>query len=163
MTKCDPEVSALLQQALDFITATNASSQFWLVPGSELNKTVTALRARLAEPVACHKRRNDECACVRKAVLCDGIGPEPEPVAVGYWDGKFSDSGAAILYEVPQKSAFGFKYRNAPLYTAPPTRRPLTDSEADALAHEMVKGGKSAQWLVRAIERAHNITGGNDD
>ena len=42
-----------------------------------------------------------------------------------------------------------------------PTRSPLTDSEADALAHEMVKGDKSVQWLVRAIER--KITGSNDD
>ena len=41
--------------------------------------------------------------------------------------------------------------------------RPLTDEEADALAYEIVKGGKSVQWLVRAIERAHGITGGNDD
>ena len=46
---------AVVEQALDFIVATNKSSQFWLVPESNLNKTVTAFRAALAqqaEPVA---------------------------------------------------------------------------------------------------------------
>jgi len=38
------------QQALEFIKATNASSSFWLVPESNLNKTVKALRAALAQP-----------------------------------------------------------------------------------------------------------------
>ena len=38
------------QQALEFIKATNASSSFWLVPESNLNKTVKALRAALEHP-----------------------------------------------------------------------------------------------------------------
>jgi len=38
------------QQALEFIKATNASSSFWLVPESNLNKTVKALRAALEQP-----------------------------------------------------------------------------------------------------------------
>lgn len=38
------------QQALEFIVASNKGSPFWLVPASNLNKTVTALRAALAEP-----------------------------------------------------------------------------------------------------------------
>jgi hypothetical protein len=46
-----------MKQALDYIKATNKSSSFWLVPASELNKTVTALRlaieqAEKQEPVA---------------------------------------------------------------------------------------------------------------
>jgi hypothetical protein len=49
--------------------------------------------------------------------------PEPsEPV--GYWMGEFSKDGGATLYEVPQESAFGKKYRNIPLYTTPPKREP---------------------------------------
>ena len=77
---------------------------------------------------------------------------------------------AALAEPVPEpvfEVGFGWlielaKYpRGTKLYTAPPTRRPLTDFEADAIAHEMVKGDKSVQWLVRAIER--KITGGNDD
>jgi len=38
------------QQALEFIKVTNARSEFWLVPGSNLNKTVNALRAALEQP-----------------------------------------------------------------------------------------------------------------
>jgi len=38
------------QQALEFIKATNASSSFRLVPESNLNKTVKALRAALEQP-----------------------------------------------------------------------------------------------------------------
>lgn len=34
---------------------------------------------------------------------------------------------------------------------------PLTDEQISELAHEMVKGGKSINWLLRAIERAHGI------
>ncbi len=54
MITVDEEV---LRQALEFIKVTNARSEFWLVPGSNLNKTVNALRAALEqpeqEPVAC--------------------------------------------------------------------------------------------------------------
>ena len=41
-----------MKLALDYIVATNASSEFWLVPASNLNKTVTALREALAEQPA---------------------------------------------------------------------------------------------------------------
>ena len=40
----------LMQQALDYIVDTNKSSSFWLVPESNLNKLVKALRERLAQP-----------------------------------------------------------------------------------------------------------------
>lgn len=38
-----------------------------------------------------------------------------------------------------------------------PPRAPLTDAEVDDLSREMVKGGKSVNWLCRAIEQAHGI------
>jgi hypothetical protein len=37
------------RQALEYIEATNKSSSFWMVPASELNKTVNALRQALSE------------------------------------------------------------------------------------------------------------------
>jgi len=40
---------------------------------------------------------------------------------------------------------------------APAAPAPLTDEQISELAHEMVKGGKSINWLLRAIERAHGI------
>ena len=43
-----------LKMALDFIIATNKSSQFWLVPESNLNKTVTAIKEALAQPEEQH-------------------------------------------------------------------------------------------------------------
>ena len=37
-----------------------------------------------------------------------------------------------------------------------PQREPLTDEQIDDLSREMVKGGKSVNWLCRAIERARS-------
>ena len=39
-----------LKLALDYIVATNKSSEFWLVPHSNLNKAVTAIKEALAQP-----------------------------------------------------------------------------------------------------------------
>jgi len=50
----------------------------------------------------------------------------------------------------------GHEIRHAKI-TAPTPRKPLTDEEIDELAHSMVKGDKSVNWLCRAIERAHGI------
>ena len=44
----------------------------------------------------------------------------------------------------------------------PPQRKPLTDEEVDTLSRTMVKGGKSVNWLCRAIEKAHGIGEQND-
>ena len=38
------------QQALEYIIATNKSSSHWLVPESNLNKTVRSLKAALEQP-----------------------------------------------------------------------------------------------------------------
>ena len=39
-----------LKLALDYIVESNKSSQFWLVPASNLNKTVNAIKEVLAQP-----------------------------------------------------------------------------------------------------------------
>ena len=39
-----------LKLALEFIIASNQRSEFWLVPSSNLNKTVTSIREALAQP-----------------------------------------------------------------------------------------------------------------
>jgi len=46
-----------------------------------------------------------------------------------------------------------------PLYTHPPRREPLTDSAIHNLAAQCVKGGKSVEWALRELERAHGIGG----
>ena len=43
------DLRSAAEQALEFIKVTNARSEFWLVPGSNLNKTVTALKAALEQ------------------------------------------------------------------------------------------------------------------
>ena len=44
-----------------------------------------------------------------------------------------------------------------PVQPSEQVRKPLSDAEIDDLARETVKGGKSVNWLARAVERAHNI------
>ena len=39
----------VMKQALEFIEATNKGSSFWLVPASQLNKTVTSLRQAIEQ------------------------------------------------------------------------------------------------------------------
>jgi hypothetical protein len=111
------------QSVLDALQAALSDDQPYI---DRCKQTVEALRARLAQP-------------------------EPEPV--GYWQGEFSKDGGATIYEVPQESAFGRKYRNIPLYTAPPQRnwQGLTDDEITALKR---KGERyiSSQDFARAIE-----------
>lgn len=41
--------------------------------------------------------------------------------------------------------------------TAPP-RTALSEQDANDLALEVVKGGKSVQWLIRKVEAFHGIT-----
>lgn len=72
---------------------------------------------------------------------------EQEPA--GYWQGTFNTEGGAILYEVPQVSAFGYRYQNHPVYAYPVRTKDLTDKELDALWHGNTEGG----WrgLFRAV------------
>lgn len=58
--------------------------------------------------------------------------PPPHPIYLAS-DGRF--------YEIPQR------------------QKPMTDEEVDTLSRTMVKGGKSVNWLCRAIEKAHGIGG----
>ena len=43
--------------------------------------------------------------------------------------------------------------------SATPPRAALTEQDANNLALEVVKGGKSVQWLIRQVEAAHGIGG----
>ena len=81
---------------------------------------------------------------------------EPEPVV---W--RYQDSRGHYRYRsyVP---GFDAKYailKPVPLYLATPPRAALSEQDANDLALEVVKGGKSVQWLIRKVEAAHNIGG----
>lgn len=78
------------QQALDYIVATNKSSRFLLVPASNLNKTITALRAALAEPQTTHwegcEAVHPECKVTPHKPLTDEeiwkcLPPDPDELA----------------------------------------------------------------------------------
>ncbi len=104
------------QQALEFIKATNASSSFWFVPESNLNKTVKALRAALEQP-------------------------EQEPVAwctfdgEGGYDYRTYDDNENYRDEWDRRNP-NHKGWVEPLYTHPPRRewRGLTEEEIKTLA-----------------------------
>lgn len=69
---------------------------------------------------------------------------------VGYWQGEFSKDGGAILYEVPQVSAFGRSYPNIPLWTHPPAEVVrLTDDEWEEIGQRYGVTGMAAAQLVR--------------
>jgi hypothetical protein len=86
--------------------------------------------------------------------------PEQKPVGIvrtvgGYPD----DSTHTVEWLVKHKELRdGDK-----LYTAPPQRKPLTDSEVFNMAANYYEGyGFKAAEFARAIERAHGIDGGHD-
>ena len=130
----DREVMQMALEALE-LEATRT-------PIPETAAAIEALRARLAEP-------------------------EPEPVAVAWMlvlpDGRlermsvtsFDDEAEEML----ARSIAGCTM--APLYTAPPTRRPLTDEEIWDIAGNCLDSVAGRLQFARAIER--KITGGNDD
>lgn len=116
-----------LKMALEIIKATNASSQFWLVPDSNLNKAVTAIKEALAQ-------EQDHFA--------DAGKPMQEPVArIGMID---EDHFAEVCMKAGGDS-------NTPLYTAPPQREwvELTNEEIDTWP---IIGHESLREFVRAIE-----------
>ncbi len=125
-----------MKQALEFIKATNKSSSFWLVPESNLNKTVTALRlaieqAERQEPVAWLWQHN-ETGRTRIVMPDSVITADANWIVVG------------------------------PLYlgAAPPQRQPLTDEEVWKLAAGCLDSVAGRLQFARAIERAHGIGGG---
>ena len=101
-----------LKLALDYIVATNQSSQFWLVPESNLNKTVTAIKEALANEALEKMAEN-----ARELGLDYEPAQEPVGEIVDAIEGAFKCSFTKML-------PVGTK-----LYTTPPQRKPLTDEE----------------------------------
>jgi hypothetical protein len=83
-----------MKQALEFIEVTNKGSSFWLVPASQLNKTVTSLRQAIeqAEKQEPMKMVAYNCLCGRimKFESVNGI-VAPQREWVGLTDEEFSD------------------------------------------------------------------------
>lgn len=83
------------------------------------------------------------------------VEPEQEPVA---WM-LMNDTQCHIM-ATDWKPEDSDGWKTAPLYTAPPARKSLTDEEIDNL--ELPPNGGTMRELVRVVERAHGIDGGHD-
>ena len=108
--------------------------------------------------------------CGRGGCKRENVKPEQEPVA---WMMVNEEHGhKPTLHWKPQED-WHITWKAVPLYTAPPARKPLTDTEIDALFNSQAwvsvvffdAYGKpleraSSRDFARAIERAHGI--GND-
>jgi hypothetical protein len=157
------------QQALEFIKVTNARSEFWLVPGSNLNKTVNALRAALELPEqevkGCDHCNHPLYAAIKCRVCGRVTEQEQEPVAWRF-EARHIDSawGAAVALKHPGPEGV-YMRKVTPLYTHPPRRewRGLTDNEIINLARGVLEKpinySEPAAWqladgIARAIEAA---------
>jgi|Laugrefabdmm15dn_1035133.scaffolds.fasta_scaffold08863_9 hypothetical protein len=117
-------------QALDALTKIHPANMSWETGDAWMN-AVQILREALAQP-------------------------EPEPAAwlLEAYDINEHKTLKRLVFERPNVNP---GIRITPYYTHPPQRKPLTDEEIDQLSRTMVKGGKSVNWLCRAIEQAHGI------
>ena len=87
--------------------------------------------------------------------------PEQEPVAWMYdWDDEHERTYVNLLTTDTEHKHLKTAFNVIPLYTTPPTREPLSD---EAVCQILIK----KEWrgfveLVRIIEKAHGIGGGNE-
>lgn len=123
----------VMQMALEALEADN--SKLW--PSDKRSIAIEALRARLAEP-------------------------EPEPVAWMY-EARHIDSAWVTAVSLKHPGPEDRYVRGVqPLYTTPPTRRPLTPVAIAAMWRKFSseEGFTTAQFVcnfARAIEAAHGI------
>ena len=163
-----------LKLALDYIVATNKSSEFWLIPASNLNKTVTAIKEALAQPEqepvvwmyqdkSTHEVRFqkhmrdfvDHGATYETPLYTTPPQLEREPVAWSYWQSCLNDDGTQTAPWVHRLSKFKpnesiINKDVTPLYTAPPQRTwvGLTDEEiVDAYDVAKVSFKRSQQGI----------------
>jgi hypothetical protein len=131
------------QQALEFIKVTNARSEFWFVPESNLNKTVKALRAALEQP------EQDEAPAA-------WMFQHEETGRMNYVSNDGYDATGRFLEMNPRYALV------CALYTYPPLRREwrgLTEEEIKRI-DDSTHFHESPDWslrFARAVERAHGI------
>jgi hypothetical protein len=153
------------QQALEFIKATNASSSFWLVPESNLNKTVKALRAALEQPEQKAECDGGTCGLGGYCDECPKRQPEQEPVAwmspaSASMIGKTDENGSAYHIITTSKKTAN---NSVPLFAHPPRREPEQEPVA-YLYHDASTPSDAHPWLhstmlVLAADRRPGLRG----
>jgi len=177
MITVDEEV---LRQALEFIKVTNARSEFWLVPGSNLNKTVNALKAALEQPeqpYAEQARRVEQETHGRMRInpvtgdVSIGTPTEQEPVAwVNHGENRITRAtgwdGYGALYTNPPRREWRGLTEDEVEYPHPPAKPPVyaTSQNTKAVRDGFVMGGyekepgyyseKQLDEFARAVEAA---------
>ena len=141
-----------LKLALEFITASNQRSEFWLVPSSNLNKTVTAIREALAEP------EQEPVAWLHTKI--EGVAVPHRPADLD----KHPDRWEALYKTPPPCPTCEALARTVMLDQTyhDAQRKPLTDEEIDKLPWEPHEGNpmtfaEGLRYFARAIEAAHGI------
>ena len=140
-----------LKLALDYIVATNKSSEFWLIPASNLNKTVTAIKEALAQP------EQEPVAWLHTKI--EGVAVPHRPADLD----KHPDRWEA-LYKTPspcptcEALARTVMLDQTSYDTTPPQRKPLTDEEIILIVAECAASHQHTDiHFARAIEAAHGI------
>lgn len=142
-----------IKQALEYIKATNKSSSFWLVPESNLNKTVNALtvaieQAERQEPVAWANKDDLEKFDMRVRTNCDHYHTVPLYAAPPQRQ-PLTDEQVMALLPSPDGSAEADVVK----VEVSPGIWGTEYSEIDAWSQPLV------MQVARAIEAAHGITG----
>ena len=127
-----------------------------------LTAYLITLRGRVREALVPELQELRDRATIAEQNAQGWAEPEPEPVV---WMVFTQDGQSVFVTDNP--TDIGDDQRALPLYTAPPTRRPLTPVEIAAMWRKFSskEGFTTAQFVrnfARAIERAHGI-GGNDE
>ena len=140
-----------LKLALDYIVATNKSSEFWLIPASNLNKTVTAIKEALAQP------EQEPVAWLHTKI--EGVAVPHRPADLD----KHPDRWEA-LYKTPspcptcEALARTVMLDQTSYDTTQPQRKPLTDEQIMEMYNEPRSDAEMIAF-ARAIEAAHGIKG----
>ena len=125
---------------------------------------ITALRAALAEPPT--NQCGETCERAKLCAVCArGLAePAQEPVAWGVFEGENLHDFFTLREDAAQMAGYkGSHAVVAPLYAAPPQRKPLTDEEIDRITdaqwasnnHKPIYAAHRA--YARAVEAAHGI------
>lgn len=164
-----------LKLALDYIVESNKSSQFWLVPASNLNKIVNAIKEVLAQPEQESVNYKKLAALGWQAIECPFCGssgaqafskPKQEPE----WYYGVDEHGCNRFYHKTEVRPSKFSNE---LYTTPPQRKPLTDEQIEVeweriTGHSIIDSYRTKGRTMflspsevfefaRAIEAAHGI------